>query len=177
MEVSNPTVGGKRPRAPVSSRVMQMDVATGRVIRIHHSKEAAAAAVGGLETFISTCLSGVVDEAYGFGWRYPTADEEEEIEAMQRAEERQLSLAQETASTAQQSNPHEVPGEVVRAAGVEDSSGPLVVPDDNGVISERADHLNDVELIENVGKDDGSLDRSPDVIMEDDDMLEYLASN
>ena len=91
----DPTVGSKRQRAPGSARVVQVEISTGRTIKIHPNKEAAAAAVGGLETFISTCMGGVVDEAYGFGWRYPTVEEEEELDALQRAEERELSREQE----------------------------------------------------------------------------------
>jgi hypothetical protein len=81
-----PVVAGtKRPHSPTTSEVVQVDMATGAVVRVHSNQAVAAAAVGGLETFVSKCLNGVVDEAYGYGWRYPTAKEE-----LQRRQEKEL---------------------------------------------------------------------------------------
>lgn len=177
MEASDPAVGSKRPRVPGSSRVVQIDITTGRVIRIHPNKETAAAAVGGLETFISTCLGGVVDEAYGFGWRYPTVEEEEELEAMQRAEERQLQLAQDSASNIQQNNSDAG----IKQEGIYGGEDPRVIPDDHNALIAKMGHPSAsvvdgvVETVETVKKDDRSLEHSPDVIMEDDEILDYLS--
>ena len=177
-EASHPTVGVKRPRAPGSSRVVQVEIASGQVIRIHPTKEAAAAAVGGLETFISTCLSGVVDEAYGFGWRYPTAEEEEEeeLEAAQRAEERLQSVAQESSDI----NQHTDRDEALQVGNTEVGMGPDKDPDvlplnSGGDLMERIEHnkAEDIEWIETENQD--TFQNSPDVIMEDD-LLEDLMS-
>jgi hypothetical protein len=72
-----PPVPVNKPRSPGSSYVEQVDLLTGQVLKTHKDQAAAAAAVNGLETFISKCLVGVVDEAYGYAWRYCNAPAEE----------------------------------------------------------------------------------------------------
>ena len=54
--------------------VEQLDMVSGAVLKRFPNQATAAAAVNGLETFISKCLQGVVDEAYGFKWRYERGD-------------------------------------------------------------------------------------------------------
>lgn len=66
--------------APTGTRIEQLDLGSGAVVHSFENVKHAALSVGGLETFISNCVHGVVDEAYGFGWRFAQVKEEAEAE-------------------------------------------------------------------------------------------------